>query len=81
MMDSWTSVGNVARFTCSDIRLPVMREDMWLVMSLFLLLVMFASNRYRSSLDLGCVFYGLSCIYKVEDLDCIINRVFICSVH
>lgn len=81
MMDSWTSVGNVPRFACSEIRLPVMREDMWLVMSLFLLLVMFASNRYRSSLDLGCVFCGLGCIYKVEDLDCITNGVFICSVH
>ena len=81
MMDSWTSIGNVPRFPCSDIRLPVVREDMWLVTSLFLLLVMFASNRYRSSLDLDCVFCGIGCIYKLEDLDCITNRIFICSVH
>ena len=58
-----------------------MREDMWLVMSLFLLLVEFTSNGYRSNSDLGCVFCGLGCIYKVEDLGCIINGVFICSVH
>ena len=75
MMDSWTFVGNAPRFTCSDIRLPVVREDTWLVMSLFLLLVMFASKRYRDSLGLGCVFCGLGYICKVENLGGIINGV------